>query len=126
MRTKLLLILIVFTVLTQLCTASAFAVSNGEKNKDSILQEQCTDRNAPPEGRGSNVPRQTRPNRDLRKIKDDAPSWAKQERPTMADKSGETFARRILDTKYGPGQYRTGPGSEFSQIKKWAQTHFIW
>jgi len=53
MRTKLLLILIVFTVLTQLCTVSAFAVSNGEKNKGSILQEQCTAWNAPPEGRGN-------------------------------------------------------------------------
>jgi len=53
MRTKLLLILIVFTVLTQLCTVSTFAVTNGEKNTGSILQVQCTAWNAPPEGRGS-------------------------------------------------------------------------
>ena len=56
MRTKLLLILIVFTVLTQLCTVSAFAVTNGEKIKGSILQEQCTTWNAPPEGQGSVIP----------------------------------------------------------------------
>jgi len=52
MRAKLLLILIVFTVLTQLCTVSAFAMTNGEKNKGSILQDQCTPWNAPPEGQG--------------------------------------------------------------------------
>ena len=52
MRTKLLLILILLTVLTQLCTVSAFAVTNGEKNIGNIQLEPSTVRNAPPEGRG--------------------------------------------------------------------------
>ena len=70
--------------------------------------------------------RKTRPNSELKKIKDDAPSWAKQQPPTHGDKDSKSYAKRILDDKYGSGKWKSGPDSEYSQIVKWAQTHFIW
>src|SRR5262249_36960712 len=45
----------------------------------------------------------------------DVPSWAKGNRPNPGE-SGKDFARRLMDEKYGPGGYPTGPGSEFSKI----------
>jgi hypothetical protein len=53
----------------------------------------------------------------------DAPSWAKGLRPTVSE-SGKDFAKRLCDAKYGVGKYNNGPGSEFSQIKKWADRAF--
>jgi hypothetical protein len=53
----------------------------------------------------------------------DKPSWVK-EQPN-AGESGKDFATRLLDEKNGPGNYDTGPGSEFNQIKKWVDRHFI-
>jgi hypothetical protein len=47
---------------------------------------------------------------------DDAPSWAQGQRPQTTE-NGRDFAKRLLDDKYGPGNYPTGPGSEFSKIK---------
>ena len=54
---------------------------------------------------------------------DDVPSWAQGERP-LTTESGRDFAKRLLDDKYGPGNYPTGPGSEFSKIKKWGDRAF--
>src|SRR5690606_35867946 len=48
----------------------------------------------------------------------DAPSWAKGERP-LPDESGNEFADRLLDEKYGPGNYPKRPGTEHNRIKKW-------
>ncbi|MFE7798669.1 hypothetical protein [Nocardia sp. NPDC057440] len=49
----------------------------------------------------------------------DAPSWAKG-RPPYVGESGKAYARRLLDEHYGPGNWEgTGPGSEFSKIKKY-------
>jgi hypothetical protein len=49
----------------------------------------------------------------------DVPSWAKGNRP-MVGENGKSFAKRLLDQKYGEGQWNdTGPGSEYSKIKKW-------
>jgi hypothetical protein len=45
----------------------------------------------------------------------DVPSWAKGERPNTGE-SGKEFADRLLDQKYGKGNYPTGPGSEHSKI----------
>lgn len=53
----------------------------------------------------------------------DIPSWVEGERP-LIDESGREFAKRLLDDKYGDGNYPTGPGSEFSKIKKWADRAF--
>ena len=47
----------------------------------------------------------------------DVPSWAKGLRPG-ADENGKEFARRIMDEQYGPGNYGTGPKSEFNWLKK--------
>ncbi len=54
---------------------------------------------------------------------DDVPSWAEGERP-LTTENGPDFAKRLLDDKYGAGNYPTGPGSEFSKIKKWGDRAF--
>jgi len=53
----------------------------------------------------------------------DIPSWAEGERPLLTE-NGREFAERLLDGKYGRGNYPTGPGSEFSKIKKWGDRAF--
>jgi hypothetical protein len=53
----------------------------------------------------------------------DVPSWAKGNRPKVGE-SGKDFAKRLLDEKYGPGNYPKGPGSEFNKVKKWGDRAF--
>ena len=53
----------------------------------------------------------------------DVPSWAKGERPRIGE-SGRDFAKRLLDSKYGPGSYDRGPTSEFNRIQKWGDRAF--
>lgn len=50
----------------------------------------------------------------------DAPNWAKRQRYDP-NKSADRNARDVLDKKYGKGNYKTGPNSEYSKIKKWLQ-----
>jgi len=50
----------------------------------------------------------------------DAPDWAKREKYNPK-KSADRNARDVLDKKYGKGNYKTGPNSEYSKIKKWLQ-----
>jgi len=47
----------------------------------------------------------------------DVPSWALGQRPRVGE-SGKEFATRLMDEKYGPGNYEKGGGSEFSKIQK--------
>ena len=47
----------------------------------------------------------------------DIPSWAKGEKP-LDGESGKDFAKRLCDEKFGPGNYNTGPGSDYSKLKK--------
>ena len=47
----------------------------------------------------------------------DMPDWVRGRKPN-AGESGKDFAKRLLDAKYGPGNYPLGPGSEFNKIKK--------
>ena len=54
---------------------------------------------------------------------DDVPSWAAGEQP-LTTENGREFAERLLDEKYGAGNDPTGPGSEFSKIKKWGDRAF--
>ena len=54
---------------------------------------------------------------------DDVPSWAKGKRPKKGE-SGKEFAKRLLDEKYGKGNYTTGPGSEYNKIRKWGDRGF--
>ena len=53
----------------------------------------------------------------------DVPSWAKGQRPRVGE-SGRDFAKRLLDDKYGPGNYDKCPGSEFNRIQKWGDRAF--
>jgi hypothetical protein len=53
----------------------------------------------------------------------DVPQWAKGQRPRIGE-AGNAFAKRLLDEKYGPGNYPQGPGSEFSKIRKWGDRSF--
>jgi hypothetical protein len=53
----------------------------------------------------------------------DVPSWAEGHRPLQTE-NGHQFAERLLDEKYGKRSYPTGPGSEFSKIKKWGDRAF--
>jgi RHS repeat-associated protein len=54
----------------------------------------------------------------------DAPSWAKQYKPRVGE-SGKEFATRLLNEKYGQGNWKSGPGTEFNQIQKWADRSFM-
>ncbi len=54
----------------------------------------------------------------------DAPSWVRGQAPRIGE-SGRDFARRLMDAKYGPGNYKTGPGSEFQSIQKYADRGFM-
>ena len=56
----------------------------------------------------------------------DAPSWAKQSgaKPKVGE-SGKQFAKRLLDEKYGAGNWKSGPGTEANQIQKWADRSFM-
>jgi hypothetical protein len=47
----------------------------------------------------------------------------KGQRP-LTTENGRQFAERLLGEKYGKGNYPTGPGSEFSKIKKWGDRAF--
>ena len=52
----------------------------------------------------------------------DMPSWV-EVRPRVGE-SGNQFAKQLLDQKYGPGNYRVGPHSEFNKIRKWGDRAF--
>lgn len=51
----------------------------------------------------------------------DAPSWIFNFPPPHKNEKAEHYAKRLLDAKYGKENYKTGPGSEYSKIKKYAQ-----
>jgi len=53
----------------------------------------------------------------------DVPSWARGERPYVGE-NGEKFADRLLDQRYGRGNWRKGAGTEHSRIKKWGDRSF--
>ena len=53
----------------------------------------------------------------------DVPSWAQGQRPRVGE-NGKQFAQRLLDSKYGAGKYKTGPGTEFNKIQKWGDRGF--
>nr|WP_308410209.1 hypothetical protein [Providencia stuartii] len=49
----------------------------------------------------------------------EVPRWAKGERPKVGE-NGNKFAERLLDNKYGKGNYDKGPNAEFNKIRKWS------
>lgn len=61
-------------------------------------------------------------NKTAKEAAKDVPSWVKQAglRPCKSpNESGNQFAKRVLDAKYGVGNWKTGPGTEHNQIKKY-------
>jgi hypothetical protein len=55
--------------------------------------------------------------------KDDVPTWAEGKKP-YANEDGKAFTKRLLDEKYGEGNYLKGPGSEYSKIHKLGDSAF--
>ena len=53
----------------------------------------------------------------------DVPSWAKGKRP-YKNENGNDFAKRLLDERYGEGNYKKGAGSEYNKIRKWGDRGF--
>ncbi|MGV8040649.1 MAG: RHS repeat-associated core domain-containing protein [Thermoanaerobaculaceae bacterium] len=80
---------------------------------------------APPEGgdRRGGSEKKPKPRVGGKEGAKDIPSWAKGQRP-RAGESGKEFARRLLDEKYGPGNWRKGPGSEYSKLQKYGDRAF--
>ena len=53
----------------------------------------------------------------------DIPSWARGKRP-LPGESGNDFARRVCDEKYGPGNYEKGPGTDYNKLRKYGDRAF--
>jgi hypothetical protein len=69
--------------------------------------------------------RPKKPKLPKKEAADDCPSWAKQDGGPLHNEQGKDYAQRLMEEKYGSeGWSDTGPGSEFSQIKKWADRAF--
>ena len=45
-------------------------------------------------------------------------TWAKGEKP-LAGENGNDFAKRLLDEKYGKGNWNKGPRSEHNKLRKY-------
>jgi RHS repeat-associated protein len=54
----------------------------------------------------------------------DCPSWAKEDSGPLQNENAKDYAKRLLDDKYGQGNWGTGSGTEYSQIQKWATRSF--
>ena len=50
-------------------------------------------------------------------------SGAKGEQPRVGE-SGKDFAKRLLDDKYGEGNWKKGTNTEYSKIQKWGDRSF--
>ncbi len=61
--------------------------------------------------------------RSAKEKANDPPSWARGFRPNVGQ-SGADFAAELMDAKYGKGNYRKGPASQYARIKKWAERAF--
>jgi len=48
----------------------------------------------------------------------DIPSWARGEKPKQGE-SGNEYAKRVMDQKYGAGNYKKGPGTEYNKLRKY-------
>jgi hypothetical protein len=65
----------------------------------------------------------TKPGLSGKESASDVPSWSKGQRP-YENENGSSFAKRVLDQKYGPGNYPTGPGSEYNKVGKYGDRAF--
>lgn len=48
----------------------------------------------------------------------DIPSWARGQKPRKGE-NGKAFAKRLMDEKYGEGNYSKGTSNEYNQLKKY-------
>lgn len=53
----------------------------------------------------------------------DVPSWAKGNK-SYKNESGNELATRLMDEKYGKGNYPKGPGTEYNKIRRWGDRGF--
>jgi RHS repeat-associated protein len=53
------------------------------------------------------------------------PSWVPRDIYVLPGESGNDVAKRLLDDRYGPGNWPTGPATEHNRIKKWADRKLI-
>ncbi|MFM9943215.1 MAG: hypothetical protein ACKVP7_27415 [Hyphomicrobiaceae bacterium] len=67
--------------------------------------------------------RKRRTDKSAAEAANDVPSWANGEAPRIGE-NGEKFARRLLDTRHGEGNYDIGAKSEFSRLKKFGDRAF--
>lgn len=65
-----------------------------------------------------------KPGQSGKEAANDAPSWARGERPYV-NENGNQFARRLLNEKYGEGNWGTGPRSEYNMLRKYADRGFV-
>jgi len=65
-----------------------------------------------------------KPGQSGKEAANDIPSWAKGESPYVGE-NGKQFARKLLDNKYGAGNWKTGPGTEYNQLVKFADRAFM-
>jgi len=61
-----------------------------------------------------------------KEAKDQIPGWVRTDRypNPRAGENGTTYAKRILDHKFGPGNWSEGPATDYNKIKKWANEHW--
>ena len=52
----------------------------------------------------------------------DIPSWTEGQKP-LPGESGKDFATRLLDQKYGKGNYPKGPRTEFNKLQKYGDRY---
>jgi HK97 family phage portal protein len=83
----------------------------------------------PPPKKGETEPKYKEPipGQSGREAKDRVPDWVRQqkERPGTSE-DGNAYAKRMMDWKYPDqiGKHDQSPGTEWSEIKKWADSHF--
>jgi hypothetical protein len=51
------------------------------------------------------------------------PDWARGNRPYVGE-NGRDFAKRLMNEKYGPGNWRPRDNPEYRQIQKWGDRAF--
>ena len=101
--------------------AAEKAAAEAEKKAAQEAAEQAS-RRAPPGGAargGVKAPKFKVPKSGIsgKEGAKDVPSWVRGQRPQTGE-SGRDFARRVLDEKYGTGNWIEGAGSEFNKIQK--------
>ena len=102
-------------------TAGGMYIGNAAQQGIASLAQTMSSHGSNNGGSGNKVPKSGVSGKEGAK---NAPSWAKGQRPRIGE-SGNNFATRLMNEKYGIGNWKKGPGEEFNQIQKWADRSFI-